>query len=217
MKYLTILKSLALAIVFLLSTLMFNTVVASASESDTTDNCPPEMVKANKDTVQTTYVTKEGCVVTVTTVWCYGWCKEYDNDDIYMATISLSSIKVTVDDCPPELIDPEDYYNTNIIDNAILSLINKSDVQRELEIPFIPNCPGMLCFLKIYDAICYSGWKLKDKDWIIQTCDNEKRRCSLVVTVCYDPTTNKRVVQREMYEQPEPCPSPDCKIKCMGL
>lgn len=206
MKNITALKNLALTIVFLLSTLMFNTIVASACPSYPED----PITWDGRIPIITTYQGPNGCTIVVTTYWCYGR-STYGFHHIALDDIQIRS------DCPPGSFNPDDYYSKEVIDEALIKLSRMPKIYNDfLGLDGIPDCPDIICYLQVHDAKCYRGW-LPDGEggWKMDVCqDDELRKCHSVIHICYDREKEKMVVKRTNFVPPAPCPSPECNYKC---
>jgi len=128
-------------------------------------------------------------------IFCYGMVGE-------MHSVAISQIAVV----PPCTGDDFDQ-NAQEVTDAILKYI--------ATIPFIvnwagyeiiPNCPGgLMCLLRMYDAICYDGWITTTSldpfgacfpVEVMNKCDDELRSCNETVTICWDEVLQEYVITR---------------------
>jgi len=174
--------------------------------------CPPGMFESDYHTT-----TFNGCTIGYT--FCYG---EYGNYD----AISLGEIIIY----PPCSSDVYEDYKKEIIDQILLEIPVSQELITYYGSPdYIPICPnGTMCFLRVYDALCYSGW-YKDFDikyidppppdgfvWRMQVCDDDQlRTCYSTIYYCWEIVGNQQVLRMEKYGTklgPE-CPK-DCEWSC---
>ncbi len=170
--------------------------------------CPPGMFESDYHTT-----TFNGCTIGYT--FCYG---EYGNYD----AISLGEIIIY----PPCTGDVYENNKEALTNQILLEIPLSQEIITYYGGPgYIPICPnGSMCFIRVYDAICYSGW-YKDYDikdliprppepyvWRMEVCDDgELRACYSTIYYCWEIIGNEQVLRMEKYgskvghECPENC------------
>ncbi|NLO18603.1 MAG: hypothetical protein GX121_01780 [Ignavibacteria bacterium] len=131
-------------------------------------------------------------------IYCYGMLNGFH-------CIAISEIDVVYD--PPLCTGASFESNMQSITDSILVHIGlEPDILNFLGLEGVPKCPsGLMCMLRLYDAICYNGWYTYtrlNKDGTItfiqlmDKCDDEVRSCNEIVTICYDEILKEYVVTR---------------------
>lgn len=153
--------------------------------------CPPGWTESARETI-----TYNGC--TYEYIYCYGINNGYH-------CIAISEISVVYD--PPLCTGLTFELNMqNITDKILIQIATDSTIFTWAGYEKIPDCPnGLMCLIRMYDAICYNGWYTytrlnKDGTTTIvesmNKCDDKVRSCSETVTICWDVSLQEYVIIR---------------------
>ncbi len=121
--------------------------------------------------------------------------------------LALSSVSMC-EGCDPSI------FSQQLIDSVLWAAGTHQKTLDILGTTEIGFCPNGLCFLRVYDRICFNGWTLNSGGcWEMNTCPGSTLgKCNYLIVICYEKDGTRRVI-REGGPVGEPCPSP-CKSSC---
>jgi hypothetical protein len=173
--------------------LLIGMAAAQSAKAQLCPNPPWDPFTSGSSVVEIVY---NGCTIKCT--FCYGIINDYH-------CVALAQISVK-NGCDTSIFEN----NKQAVTDAILIAIGKKLMgDGWLEYQEFPPCPQSLCLLRIYDAICYHGWKEINGFWEMLVCqDDQLRSCNEVVRICWELINGEQVlvVQREGTIQGPPCP-----------
>ncbi len=146
-------------------------------------------------------------------IYCYGMVGN-------MHSVAISQIAV-IPPCTGE--DFEE--NAQEVTDAILTKIATTPfIYNWAGYDDIPICPGgLMCLLRMYDAICYDGWiDTTSLDplgpmfpvQVMDKCDDEIRSCNETVTICWDEVLQEYVITRVGSSMIGPACRKPCHTNC---
>lgn len=151
--------------------------------------CPPGWTEYPE--VET--ITVDGCEYQF--IYCYGLVNG-------LHSVSISQIAVI----PPCTGEDFDQNVQEVTDAILIKIATTPFIYNWAGYETIPNCPGgLMCLLRMYDAICYDGWITTTSldphgtDFPVQVmnkCDEKTRCCNETVTICFDKINKEYVITR---------------------
>jgi hypothetical protein len=181
----------------------FSLFVAVLVTNPLANACPADDGCGEWKQISGSTISKEGCKILYTACIRESSCTG-------LHEIALESISIC--GCNPN--DNPDIYNQDLVDRVLWEIGTSKEILNWMGIDEIPYCPDGLCFLRLYDRICFSGWILNEKGcWVMDTCPNSPiGKCNDVIIICYNADGTRNVI-RQGKPSGDPCPA-GCKSSC---